>query len=550
MVFIVIAMSACTLGISPELLNNWNNGGSDTPPSNPAKRASITQYGITWTFDKEYQTGQYANGDWWVVGPIVLHGISNSGYHVDGRKPGVGNDISIVNPPTDYTARLDIGYDDTHFVTAHDVSRPGGKGGPLISPANPYTLAVNSSLMSCVSWLDGETTGKPEQNDRTRTIAVLTCVSAAPPEGSFRPPYVGTDKASYYNTSDVDASVLKNWNRSGIKDSISLSEAERYFERVWFDVCDYAGEHIYPINNFPATYGAYVMEAIVDSLLILNSDVSIFGKGATKTKLLYRALQLAIDTSGLADNGMSWAMSGSHLGGRKMLILFGGTVFHDDHMLSIGERGTHFSEEDNTFYVGPADVALCDSSGWHPDSRSPHIVSFENADLGEPMWDIRRIAPGTSETINNSLDSIYMDINANYLLAITTLARTMGFAHRYNHAAMFDFVERYIADYHYFDGTSYGQWHSRFAANLEPTPIQVNYYSPYSTSGSLPPADGTSYYATSPITLRENSGGLSRQGYAFGGWNTKADGSGTTYAAGSTVYLASTTALFALWTPK
>ena len=29
--------------------------------------SSITQYGITWTFDKEYESGQFASGDYWVV---------------------------------------------------------------------------------------------------------------------------------------------------------------------------------------------------------------------------------------------------------------------------------------------------------------------------------------------------------------------------------------------------------------------------------------------------------------------------------------------------
>ncbi len=27
-------------------------------------RKEISQYGVTWTFDKEYPCGQFANGDW------------------------------------------------------------------------------------------------------------------------------------------------------------------------------------------------------------------------------------------------------------------------------------------------------------------------------------------------------------------------------------------------------------------------------------------------------------------------------------------------------
>jgi len=37
---------------------------------------SISQYGITWTFDKDYPTGQFINGDWWVVGPVTVASVS------------------------------------------------------------------------------------------------------------------------------------------------------------------------------------------------------------------------------------------------------------------------------------------------------------------------------------------------------------------------------------------------------------------------------------------------------------------------------------------
>jgi hypothetical protein len=525
--------------------------GSAIGAESPKLADSITQYGITWKFSKPQQVGQYVNGDWWVVGPVILHGISNTGYHVDGIKPGVGNDISIINPPTDNSARLDIGYDDTKFVKANDVSRPGGKGGPLISPSNPYTLQVNSSLMSCVSWLRGETTNKPEYGDRTRTIAVLTCVASAPPEGSFRPPYVGKDKTSHYNVRDIDMSALKNYSLEDLPEVPTLEELEKCLERVWFDVCDYTAEHILPNENLP-TYGAYAIHMIMTCLLVLNCDFSYYGPGAEKKTLLYRALQLAIDTSGLADNGMSWAMSSSHLGGRKVLILFGGAVFKDPHMLSIGERPVHFAEQDNTFYVDQAEIAMTHSSAWDPDERNVTVqgtrqLPFEIEDLGEPMWGIRHICPDPDPRDNNSLDSIYTDISAGLYLSLTTFMRTMGIAHLYNHNALFDFTERYLAIYDYYDKSFFSQWREMRKDILEPTPIQVNYYSPYSTSGKLPPIDETSYYADSRIVLRNNSGKLERKGYSFGGWNTKPNGSGKTYAAGSTVSFSATTTLFPLW---
>ena len=36
---------------------------------------SVTQYGITWTFDKKVPVGQFINGDYYVVGPVTITAI-------------------------------------------------------------------------------------------------------------------------------------------------------------------------------------------------------------------------------------------------------------------------------------------------------------------------------------------------------------------------------------------------------------------------------------------------------------------------------------------
>lgn len=38
--------------------------------------SEISQYGITWKFDREYQVGQFVNGDWWVVGPVKVVSVT------------------------------------------------------------------------------------------------------------------------------------------------------------------------------------------------------------------------------------------------------------------------------------------------------------------------------------------------------------------------------------------------------------------------------------------------------------------------------------------
>ncbi len=75
----------------------------------------------------------------------------------------------------------------------------------------------------------------------------------------------------------------------------------------------------------------------------------------------------------------------------------------------------------------------------------------------------------------------------------------------------------------------------------------VTYNGNGSTSGT-PPTDATGYYTGQTVTVLSNSGNLKKTGYSFGGWNTAANGSGTTYAVGQTFSMGSgNMTLFAYW---
>ena len=71
------------------------------------------------------------------------------------------------------------------------------------------------------------------------------------------------------------------------------------------------------------------------------------------------------------------------------------------------------------------------------------------------------------------------------------------------------------------------------------------------TSGTVP-TDAYLYGEGHSVTVKSNSGTLAKTGYTFSGWNTKADGSGDNYAAGSgsfTIPSGKTTiTLYAKWT--
>ena len=101
--------------------------------------------------------------------------------------------------------------------------------------------------------------------------------------------------------------------------------------------------------------------------------------------------------------------------------------------------------------------------------------------------------------------------------------------------------------------TLYAQW----TINV----YTISYKKNGAAAGSAP-ADQTAYY-NSTATVADNTGGLARTGFAFAGWNTRADGSGSTYVpptltgtfklagagASSTLTVTGDTNLFAQWAP-
>lgn len=76
----------------------------------------------------------------------------------------------------------------------------------------------------------------------------------------------------------------------------------------------------------------------------------------------------------------------------------------------------------------------------------------------------------------------------------------------------------------------------------------VTYYGNGNTGGDVP-TDATAYTSAQSATVLGNTGSLTRTGCTFAGWNTKADGSGTDKAAGSTISMSGgSVSLYAKWT--
>jgi uncharacterized protein (TIGR02145 family)/uncharacterized repeat protein (TIGR02543 family) len=76
----------------------------------------------------------------------------------------------------------------------------------------------------------------------------------------------------------------------------------------------------------------------------------------------------------------------------------------------------------------------------------------------------------------------------------------------------------------------------------------VTYNGSGSTSGGVP-TDANAYEQGASVTVKANTGNLAKTGFTFTGWNTAADGTGTSYAAAATFTMgAANVTLYAKWT--
>lgn len=74
----------------------------------------------------------------------------------------------------------------------------------------------------------------------------------------------------------------------------------------------------------------------------------------------------------------------------------------------------------------------------------------------------------------------------------------------------------------------------------------VIYHGNGASTGTVP--DAQSAFDGGSVTVAANAGNLSKTGYAFDGWNSKADGTGTAYVAGvSTIAPTGDTVIYARW---
>ncbi|HEX2101554.1 MAG TPA: hypothetical protein VHF69_12860, partial [Candidatus Synoicihabitans sp.] len=299
---------------------------------------SLTRHGVTWTFDRDYRSGTFVNGDPWVVGPVTIRTISP-------RDPDLTDDIdlhgTVINPlpvrrspyRQSWDSRINGG---TTYDRAANVAR-----------ALPLRVEVDSSVVSVVS---RDAVG--EDRLVLSDAAVLTVLEEEPPPGSFRPPYAGTDKRILGRVSDLDFSRFHSLPR--VSGAPSLNSLNGKFEQVLLDVIGQWPNTTLKTANAGPAYGRDIAQEVNDAVLSLNLNYSV----AQKEPLLIKLVQRGLDTYGLARNGMVWWPNGGHNCGRKLPLLIAGLALNRPEILEYGDAQRHFifQEDMQHWYLGESDL--------------------------------------------------------------------------------------------------------------------------------------------------------------------------------------------------
>ena len=349
------------------------------PPATPnledlSLRPSVSQYGITWTFDNPARVGQFINGDYYVVGPVTVTLIDPKPLWGDEIKETINKDAvregnypgrqarngSMLNPRCDHKNQQ--GYRE---CAGFDSRIPHDRYAPELFSHRPIRMKPGDALVSTISRANDQITKFGGQHvDPLRAAAVLTCLAEPQPPDAFRPSYCDTAHSKVYLARNlrrelllklpkprsappqIDAYRVASNGDKLPRGPSALFNAPNYVaacQRPWLDIVEFG--FAAPVENLPH-YGQDLVTQVGDASLLLHMDYP----AEEKERLLVPFIQVGIDFWGLARAGRSWPCHGGLNSGRKWPIVFAGLMLDDPEMQSPTKvlPKLHFHEDDQT----------------------------------------------------------------------------------------------------------------------------------------------------------------------------------------------------------
>lgn len=429
--------------------------------------------GVTYNFASSVQVGQYANGEWWAVGPVTITSITPAAAVVSGTFDTSGGTAysnrnvngTMVNPgnrsfvggstAANYDGVLTQGFDSL--------------GTPGSAPTLPYNSSLDKdpatlgsslvvttgSVVKTISRTGANGTTYPDSSGRQhiQRMVVLTVVSSAPAAGSFRPPIAVSDKASYWTDSDLDYSWwpslalpsgdVSPW-ASGTTVLTTQAAKMRGPYPLHFTQNTAGGRTTMPLNDGQAEYGREIGHDIAISALALCLDYT----NAQKRDLLVGLVQLGIDVLGRRNEGGIFASSGGGEPWRKMPLLIAAKALASSAGAAalnaeVAASRLNYAESGQYFTVAKADI---DANAAHYTADGRSRPPYDMTMVGTSEWGEAHTSTPSLATVRtrdgNGWETWYRPHNVAHMLGQTLAARLMGLDTLWNDPIVFDYEDR------------------------------------------------------------------------------------------------------------
>ncbi len=427
----------------PTIIYSANNAPAAPKLEDLPLKESVSQYGITWTFEKPARVGQFINGDWYVVGPATVLAIDPKPLygneiprrqldHMDKERPEgqrVRNGF-MINPP----ARMKVAYD----------SGVRNWFDPALIQRLPAAMKPGDSLVSTISMpkglvLQAQLRNKIERgvddSSPIRTAAVLTCVGEPQPADAFRPAFCDRQPKIYL------ARNLKRQLLPAAAATKSLPKIEQYIrftQRPWVGTGFFGFEE--PVENMPQ-YGLEFGRVAGISALLLGTDL----KPEQKEPLLVNYVQVGLDLGGMVRAGHpGWTGWGGHGSGRKLPIVFAGLLLGDEQLAHINQSfpKVSFGEDEQTAYGDcwtGAKVVFAGHSGID-------VITGvgRNQGRGNPWGPYEHTPPSEWKSAQNTSESYRRCCTSVGWVAQALMLRLMQAEQTWHHDAFLDYVDRWM----------------------------------------------------------------------------------------------------------
>jgi hypothetical protein len=328
------ALTPLTTAARPYVVYGKDNAPAAAKVEDLPLKEKITQYGITWTFDKPARVGQFVNGDFYVVGPVTVKEVSPKPLFGEEVKDAADNELKKYGAANLGRNGSVLNLTATGLPAFDSRVHEAGRYDSNAFAKFPLALKAGDSLISTIS-AKHFGPGKDREQERmlgpsdhtnvsaVQTAAILTCVEKPLAPDAFRPAFCDRSQKVYF-ARDLKRDLLPKLATP--KTAPKIEYMTRVFERPWIDTVFFG--FCAPVDNMPQ-YGREVARAAGMGSLLLCCDL----KAEAKEPLLVGMVQTGIDYWGSVVGGHpGWPAYGGHGSGRKWIIVFAGLLLGEPDM--------------------------------------------------------------------------------------------------------------------------------------------------------------------------------------------------------------------------